>query len=665
MSRWVAVGLGVFAGLASMREVTMRSDLQGKDGIALTEYLSANPPEACGAWAPVAVRLAGWYPRPRAATYLGWDPRRARSPEPVAHRPQPAFPLWKAAVDRAFARRGQPSFSVLLPLPPDPNRDLFLAFLSALRTRRFEVAESVAADARRQPATRGGSRFDLLARAVSGVGGLEEALAAWRHAHPDSAFALAVSGIYHKEMLSEARGNLYARYLRPGQQEAMAFHGEIARRDLSAALGRDPGIAEAWASLMALEMQIGDRGAREATWERAWQAIPGSLAIHEARLFSLLTRWGGDDQQMLAFARQAPRRPGAPATLETLLPTAHRYVPAADDPGRLAARDERTLAATRLLEALPDWSETWTQQIEVAKEHDVEARWIAWFRVQRALTGTTSWVHDQAENWILGEFSNPRRTGEAWLRELARLGLPRARYDLARLVQKGKLEAGDLGDPRVAIETAAEAGSKQAMAWLAWAYEYGKSVPLDPAKAVAWADRAAACFNPYGFETLGHAKITGRGLPQDVFGGLEDLLTSIALGNPRARRRITGLSELVLDSAAASSQASEARPLWEAAGAALQTPEARLAIAETQLYDGDLHIPDLEPKPMEEAQRTCFRGHYDRAFRLGLREAALHYANLVASGIGTADGKPDLTLACQWYRKAPELAAAALPTACR
>ncbi len=103
-----------------------------------------------------------------------------------------------------------------------------------------------------------------------------------------------------------------------------------------------------------------------------------------------------------------------------------------------------------------------------------------------------------------------------WLRKSAALGVPTSQLNLGIMTLKGLGTPQNTARGLALIEQAAKAGQAEAMVRLAEAWHFGEpGLAPDPAKAVLWAEQAAAAGNAQGQNLLGMMRENGLGLAKD------------------------------------------------------------------------------------------------------------------------------------------------------
>lgn len=166
----------------------------------------------------------------------------------------------------------------------------------------------------------------------------------WKQQAPDSAFALAASGMQYLAAAEAARGNGYARQLTPDQVAGMRTFAALAREDLEHAVQLQPAMTPAYYTMIIVGSLEGDTTYMENAAQRGLTVDPTNFSIRAGLMDRTSPRWGGNPDiqaslatQALALAAQAPllRLVAAqvlvdPATCNCLPNPVRRLLPAVD-----------------------------------------------------------------------------------------------------------------------------------------------------------------------------------------------------------------------------------------------------------------------------------------------------------------------------------------------
>lgn len=131
------------------------------------------------------------------------------------------------------------------------------------------------------------------------------AINAWMRQRPDSAFAVAASGMQHRVAAFAARGNATSSKTSEEQWDAARKEAALARRDLDRAATMSPEIPTIYTDMLNVGMLIGDRRYAMAALQRGFAVQPNSLGLrlNEANLMG--TRWGGSSAWVAQQAEEA------------------------------------------------------------------------------------------------------------------------------------------------------------------------------------------------------------------------------------------------------------------------------------------------------------------------------------------------------------------------
>jgi tetratricopeptide (TPR) repeat protein len=136
-------------------------------------------------------------------------------------------------------------------------------------------------------------------------GFISEHLDAWVKASPDSYAAALAHALSLMELAWRWRGNGFANQVTKTQWQQMRKSLAQAVAEANRALAINPNLSIAHALLIeAAKMDGTEMGLARASRE-AIQSAPASFAIREAIMESLMPRWGGSHDAMVAFAKQS------------------------------------------------------------------------------------------------------------------------------------------------------------------------------------------------------------------------------------------------------------------------------------------------------------------------------------------------------------------------
>jgi len=133
-------------------------------------------------------------------------------------------------------------------------------------------------------------------------------LDAWKRASPDSAFALAASGMAYAAMAAKARGGEYIRNTPVENIRAMDRLVGEADADLRRALQLDPRLTPAYAAMMDIgRLALGHRYALDAR-AAGVRAAPADYLLYGSATVVAEPKWGGEPNELQALAGQALAR---------------------------------------------------------------------------------------------------------------------------------------------------------------------------------------------------------------------------------------------------------------------------------------------------------------------------------------------------------------------
>jgi hypothetical protein len=195
--------------------------------------------------------------------------------------------------------------------------------------------------------------------------GRPEPIDAWPRQQPENGLAWLLRGVQGIDWAWEARG--HARASQTSEDRFEAFHDRllVARDDLTRAAGLLPDDPMPWAAMVTVAMGLG------ATPEIRWQVFERARALdpwqpdaHIAMARALCGKWGGSDQAMYRFVRDALRDAPDGDPVHATIVTAHWE--AALDHGTPSAyfadpviADELRDAAARSIDRRPGERDPW------------------------------------------------------------------------------------------------------------------------------------------------------------------------------------------------------------------------------------------------------------------------------------------------------------------
>jgi len=122
---------------------------------------------------------------------------------------------------------------------------------------------------------------------------LEEPLAAWAEARPDSYAAALSQGYYEWHQGWVARGCAWREDTNPRRFEAMTGYFRRAERELERAILLNRHLSVAYAALVNIHMAQGRRGEMDWAHGRGLVVVPKSREIRRRYLYGMLPKWGG------------------------------------------------------------------------------------------------------------------------------------------------------------------------------------------------------------------------------------------------------------------------------------------------------------------------------------------------------------------------------------
>ena len=137
----------------------------------------------------------------------------------------------------------------------------------------------------------------------------------WKQQSPDSAFALAASGLQYEDAAHKARGSGWARDLADDQVEGMRQQLALARKDLDRAVSLLPTVTEVYASMVFVGALGGDGEYMYRAAEAGLKVDLANFAIRVQMMNQAQPKWGG----LFGGEREQQREAAALATRNPLL----------------------------------------------------------------------------------------------------------------------------------------------------------------------------------------------------------------------------------------------------------------------------------------------------------------------------------------------------------
>jgi tetratricopeptide (TPR) repeat protein len=172
-----------------------------------------------------------------------------------------------------------------------------------------ELDRRLAAALQAQEADPASGQFDRIYEEAfrNGSFDIRPTLDAWKRASPDSAFALAASGLAYVSMAGDARGGKYMKDTPADAVNAMDNLLRQADSDLRRAIALNPKLGPAHAGLInAGALGYGDDYV-DAAWKDALRAVPDDFEIYNMAMWARQPKWGGSIRamdQLAAVAQQ-------------------------------------------------------------------------------------------------------------------------------------------------------------------------------------------------------------------------------------------------------------------------------------------------------------------------------------------------------------------------
>lgn len=179
----------------------------------------------------------------------------------------------------------------------------------------------------------------FLVEGVQDIARVEEWTAELVAADPDDTLALLVSGARHVEWAWQARGRYGASSVSEDQWKVFRERLLVAEAQLFEVAEREPSWATPWYFLQVCGrgLQVGQEVA-ERRFEATCRRAPGHVAAHRQHLQQLCAKWGGSQERMHAFARDASLAAPDGSGLGQLVAQAHLedWLEAGGDPDSTA-----------------------------------------------------------------------------------------------------------------------------------------------------------------------------------------------------------------------------------------------------------------------------------------------------------------------------------------
>jgi len=257
----------------------------------------------------------------------------------------------------------------------------------------------------------------------------------WQQQAPDSAFAVAASGMQYLAAAEIARGDDYAQRLTREQIAGMHKYAALARQDLDRAAQLQPAMTPAYYNMIIVGSLIGDEDYMADAAQRGLAADPTNFSIRANQMDRASPRWGGSTraqarlaEQAMALAAQAPllrlipaQIAADPAECNCLPNPVARLLPAVDQGAvmsdlRLLANVAFNNGANRLAVVLYS---------EALRFNPVDADSLRWRAKMLAPLGDSPWALQGIERTAKRHPDNPDAT----------LALGRAYRDVGKTAQ--------------------------------------------------------------------------------------------------------------------------------------------------------------------------------------------------------------------------------------
>lgn len=152
---------------------------------------------------------------------------------------------------------------------------------------------------------------DVLQLAFSTFGSenpeFERLIDEWCKATPGASFPFAAKGIYFHAKGNRARGGAWISETSSEQIKAMEASLKIALPAFLKSLALDQHTVFAHHGLLGLLSNFGEPEKTEKFYKQAIQAVPTSFQIRRIYMQGLTPRWGGSEEQMIAFANSSEK----------------------------------------------------------------------------------------------------------------------------------------------------------------------------------------------------------------------------------------------------------------------------------------------------------------------------------------------------------------------
>jgi beta-lactamase regulating signal transducer with metallopeptidase domain len=141
---------------------------------------------------------------------------------------------------------------------------------------------------------------------------LKDSFDDWIAAYPKSYVARLARGMYYFDSGVQTRGKRYMSHTTAEQVRGMRLYLAESSADLQASLALDAKPMISYNLLIRINLELGDRDAKQARLESALRLDPIAMAARRPYMISLETRWGGSLNEMLSFL-QASQQAGLSA----------------------------------------------------------------------------------------------------------------------------------------------------------------------------------------------------------------------------------------------------------------------------------------------------------------------------------------------------------------
>jgi tetratricopeptide (TPR) repeat protein len=131
---------------------------------------------------------------------------------------------------------------------------------------------------------------------------------AWRRQRPDSAFAVAASGMQWYAAAKQGRGMKSNRETSADQMQTMETFGAMARDDLNKAAAMKPAFATLYSDQLGLAMYTGDDPGAADALAKGFALAPDDLSLWLSKAAFSAEKWGGSDAQVAQIGQAAEAR---------------------------------------------------------------------------------------------------------------------------------------------------------------------------------------------------------------------------------------------------------------------------------------------------------------------------------------------------------------------